>query len=466
MEKEVRIYNTKSRLIEVFDPIDPPTIGIYSCGPTVYHYQHLGNMRAVIFADTLRRMFVYAGYQVNHVINITDVGHLTSDGDDGDDKMEKGAAREGKSVWEIAEFYTNDYFRCLDLLNIPRDAYTFPRATDTIAEQIALVKTLEEKGYTYKISDGIYFDTSKFPDYGKMAKLDIEGLKSGARVEENTEKKNITDFALWKFSNKNEKRQMEWDSPWGTGFPGWHIECSAMSKKILGLHFDIHTGGIDHIPVHHTNEIAQSECANGEPYVNYWMHVNFLNDQEGKMSKSKGDFLRLQSVIDKNISPLAFRYYLLTVHYRSEIAFSFESLEASAVSYEKLVAYIKNFKEDHGEVNIEYVKEFEKILFEDLGTPGVIALIWKLIKDTTVKDADTVATILHFDQVLGLSLLASANETNTNIEIPEDIQKLISDRNIAKIAKDFKSADQIRTEIENRGFLVKDTANGTIVEKK
>jgi cysteinyl-tRNA synthetase len=292
----IRLYNTKSREIENFTPLTKDSVGIYSCGPTVYHFQHIGNMRAAVFADTLRRMFVSAHYGVKHVINITDVGHNVDDSDTGEDKMEIGASREGKDVWEIATMYTDAYFKDLTALGIPLKDYLFPRATDNIAEQIALVRTLEEKGYTYIISDGVYFDTSKFDAYADFAHLDVEGLRSGARVEENTEKKNITDFALWKFSPTDEKRQMEWSSPWGTGFPGWHIECSAMAMKFLGQHFDIHTGGIEHIPVHHTNEIAQSEAATGTPYANYWMHNNHLLDTTGKMSKSNGEFLTLDTL--------------------------------------------------------------------------------------------------------------------------------------------------------------------------
>jgi cysteinyl-tRNA synthetase len=283
----IRLYNTASRKVEDFKPIKDGEVGIYSCGPTVYHYAHIGNLRAYVFADILRRSFVSADYKVKHIINITDVGHLVGDGDGGEDKLEKGAEREGKSAWEVAKFYTDSFMEDLQSLNIDTNEYTFPRATDNIKEQIGLISALEIDGYTYKTSDGIYFDTSKFSHYGDFAHLNIEGQKSGARVEENKEKKNITDFALWKFSPALEQRQMEWDSPWGKGFPGWHIECSAMSMKYLGNHFDIHTGGIDHIPVHHTNEIAQSECVTGEKYVNYWMHVNFLHDSTGKMSKSK-----------------------------------------------------------------------------------------------------------------------------------------------------------------------------------
>lgn len=466
MEKEIHIFNTKSRAIETFIPIHNHTVAMYSCGPTVYHYAHLGNLRGYITTDIVRRMFVYAGYDVNAVINITDVGHNVDDGDDGEDKMEKGSKREGKSAWDIAAFYTDAYFKDLDALNIPRTSYHFPKATETIAEQIELVKTLVEKGYTYQIHDGIYFDTSKFAAYPDLAKLDVKGLQSGARVEENTEKKNITDFALWKFSPSDEKRQMEWDSPWGKGFPGWHIECSAMSKKILGPHLDIHLGGIDHIPVHHTNEIAQSECANGESYVNYWMHYNFLNDPTGKMSKSKGDFLRLQSILEKDVSPLAYRYYILTAHYRSEVAFSFESLTAASVSYEKLIAFVKSQVSLLGEVSNAYKVEFEKSLFDDVGTPAVIALIWKLLKDTSIKDSDKVATIFHFDEVLGLNLREQSEEKPVSIIIPLSIQNLMDERASAKKNKEYSKADELRNQIEEAGYTIQDTGDKQVLSKK
>ncbi len=453
----IKLYNTANKQEENFIPITPNEVGIYSCGPTVYHYQHLGNLRSAIFADTLHRMFLSSGYNVKHVINITDVGHLVSDGDEGQDKMEKGAKREGKSVWDIADFYTKEYFHSLDLLNINREEYNFPKATETIPEQIDLVKKLEENGYTYRISDGIYFDTSKFSRYADFAHLDIDGLRSGARVEENKEKKNITDFALWKFSPKDEQRQMEWESPWGEGFPGWAIECSAMSKKILGNHFDIHTGGIDHIPVHHTNEIAQSECANGEKYVNYWMHNNFLNDAGGKMAKSSGEFLRLQTLLDKGYDPLAFRYYLLTTHYRKEIAFSFESLDASTVAYNKLIEWCKENKKEDGEINETYKNNFLNYLYNDLGTPACIALMWDLIKDNSVNDSEKYATIVFMGDTLGLNFSKIEKE---EIETSDEVKELLKARAGARLAKDFAESDRLRDEILKQGFVVKDTNNG------
>ncbi len=458
MSAEIKLYNTKSRNIETFSPIKDGKVGIYSCGPTVYHYQHLGNMRAVVFADTLHRMFLSSGYDVKHVINITDVGHLVDDGDNGEDKMEKGAKREGKSVWEIADFYTKEYFHCLDLLNINREEYLFPKATDTIKEQVELIKILEEKGFTYKISDGIYFDTSKFPKYAEFAHLDVEGLKSGARVEENKEKKNITDFALWKFSPENEKRQMEWGEesgvPWGKGFPGWHIECSAMSKKLLGPHFDIHTGGIDHIPVHHTNEIAQSECVNGETYVNYWMHNNFLNDASGKMAKSGGEFLRLQTLVDKGYDSIAFRYYLLTTHYRKEINFSFEALDASVTAYKKLWDWCKEHVTQIGSPDEEYMNKFSLYLHDDLSTPSAIALMWDLIKDSDLTDDVKYKTILEMSNILGLFLDKAFKEM---VVVPEDVEKLLDARTKARLAKDFAEADRLRDELKKLGYSVKDT---------
>ncbi|MCI0472541.1 MAG: cysteine--tRNA ligase, partial [Ignavibacteria bacterium] len=325
---KIYFYNTLSRKKEEFIPISGSKAGIYTCGPTVYNFAHIGNLRSYFFEDILKRVLLYNGYDVKHIMNITDVGHLVSDEDEGEDKMEKGSAREGKTVWEIAEDYTEAFKKDISLLNIlPPTVYC--KATDFIQEQIEMIKCLEDKGYTYIIEDGVYYDTSKFPDYGKMALLDIEGLEEGIRVEINTEKRNKTDFALWKFTPKDVKRQMEWESPWGRGFPGWHIECSAMSIKFLGNHFDIHCGGVDHIPIHHTNEIAQAEACTGEKFVNYWLHGEFLIEEKGKMSKSAGEFLKLQSLIDKGYSPFDYRYFLLMTHYRKKIKFSFNNLDSA-----------------------------------------------------------------------------------------------------------------------------------------
>jgi cysteinyl-tRNA synthetase len=312
----LRLYDTYSRSLREFVPLNPPEVGLYTCGPTVYDYAHIGNLRTYLFEDILRRVLLFNGYAVKHVMNITDVGHLVSDGDTGEDKMERGSRRTGKSAWEIAAFYTEAFQADLERLNIlPPTVWC--RATDYIAEQIATIQCIEANGFTYRTSDGIYFDTSKLPDYGYLARLDIAGLQAGARVDMG-EKRNPTDFALWKFSPPDEQRQMEWESPWGIGFPGWHIECSAMSTKFLGSFFDIHCGGEDHISVHHTNEIAQTQACEGTHLANFWLHGTFLQIDEAKMSKSSGEFLRLQSLLDRNIDPLVYRFFCLGAHYRAK----------------------------------------------------------------------------------------------------------------------------------------------------
>ncbi len=468
--RDTKLYTTKSRTLETFIPLKKDLVGIYSCGPTVYHYQHLGNMRAAVFADTLRRMFTSLGYEVTHVINITDVGHNVDDEDNGEDKMEKGSRREGKTVWEIAKMYTDAYFEDLTALNVPLEKYIFPRATDNIKEQLALVEALEIAGYTYIISDGVYFDTSKFKRYAEFAHLDIEGLKSGARVEENKEKHNITDFALWKFSPSTSrgqappaKRQMEWDSKWGKGFPGWHIECSAMSMKYLGIHFDIHTGGIEHIPVHHTNEIAQSECVTGETYANYWMHNNHLQDTTGKMSKSSGDFLTVASLIKKGYPPLAYRYFLMTAHYRRELSFSYEALDAATVAYKKLLEFTLFHKSEVDTVEEKYMAMFMEALREDLNTPEAVAMLWKMMKDETITDKNKYATLLEMSNVLGLGLESVQEET---LEISEEVKNLLEARASARLSGNYQESDRLRTEIETLGFTVKDTGKGQEVKTR
>ena len=462
MTPQIELYNTKSREIETFSPVLPGVVSIYSCGPTVYHYQHIGNMRAAVFADTLHRMFVNAGYEVRHIINITDVGHNVDDGDLGEDKMEKGSKREGKSVWDIAKMYTDAYFKDLSALNIHLDEYLFPRATDHIQEQIELIQKLEVKGSTYVIADGVYFDTSTFERYADFAHLDVEGLKSGARVEENKEKRNITDFALWKFSPTNEQRQMEWDSPWGKGFPGWHIECSAMAMKYLGEHFDIHTGGIEHIPVHHTNEIAQSEAATGASYVNYWMHNNHLLDTTGKMSKSNGEFLTLTTLIEKGYNPLAYRYFLLSATYRKELLFSFEALDAAVVAYEKLRAFCRQEKDSIGTLHAEYAQNFDEALRADLNTSKALSVLWTMLKDDTLSSGDKYATLMHFNKLFGLGLEKVEAE---KLSIGEAVQALLDARAVARHEKNFAESDRLRDEIATHGFVVKDTPEGQILSR-
>lgn len=462
MTDKIRIYNTKTRQLEDFEAEQAGIARVYSCGPTVYHYQHIGNMRAAVFADTLHRTLVAAGYEVKHVINITDVGHLTSDGDTGEDKLEKGARREGKSAWEVAKMYTDAYFKDIASLGIEMSQYLFPRATDHIEEQIDLIRKLEDKGYTYRISDGIYFDTSKFENYRDFARLDVEGLKSGARVEENQEKKNVTDFALWKFSPSNEKRQMEWGSPWGKGFPGWHIECSAMAMKYLGTTFDIHTGGIEHIPVHHTNEIAQSECATGVPFARYWMHNNHLLDSTGKMSKSNDEFLTLTSLVEKGYDPLAYRYFLMSANYRKELLFSFEALDGAVSAYEKLVDFCKKNAGKNGTVDLEYMKEFKEAMYEDLNTSKALSVVWTMLKDESLAVEDAYRTLIQFNSVLGLGLDTVRKE---EIVVTERMQALLDAREEARRQRNFAESDRLRDEISREGYTIKDTKDGQILSK-
>jgi cysteinyl-tRNA synthetase len=453
------LYNTKTKSKELFRPIHENEVRMYHCGPTVYNYAHIGNLRAYVFADTLRRMFEWNEYRVKQVINITDVGHLVSDGDDGEDKMQKGARREGKTAWDVAKFYEAEYKKDLEALNIRTQNTHFPRATEFIQEQIALVKQLEDKGYTYKTPDGIYFDTSKFEHYTDFAKLDVKGMQEGARVEVNNEKRNSTDFALWKFSPSSEKRDMEWESPWGVGFPGWHIECSAMSEKILETPFDIHTGGIDHIPVHHTNEIAQSECASGHKYVHYWMHVNFLNIKDGKMAKSGENFIRLQTLIDRSISPLAYRYWLLTSHYRSAIDFSFEAVEAAQTALNRLYDTYLSLGTISGEINTTVIEKCRESINDDLNTAQVIAQVWEYVKSGDTNE-NKKATLDELDTILGLQLSTQKKEV-----IPEDVTALAEARLLARINKNWKESDRLRAEIEAKGFSVKDTGDSYKIKK-
>lgn len=454
------LHNTLARKIDEFKPLKNGRAGIYACGPTVYNYQHIGNMRTYIFEDILKRVFLYNNYKIKHIINITDVGHLTSDGDTGEDKMEKGAAREGKSAWEIAKFYTKIFKQDLKDLQIIAPT-KFTNATDNIKEQIELIKKLEKKGFTYKTTDGIYFDTAKLSDYGKLAQLDKQELKAGVRVEMG-EKKNIHDFALWKFSPQNEKRQMEWKSPWGVGFPGWHIECSAMSVKFLGQPFDIHCGGIDHIPVHHTNEIAQSEAAEGKPLANYWLHGEFILLGTDKMSKSTGNFITLQTLKEKNFNPLAYRYLLLQTHYRKQLNFSLEALTAAQNGLNHLYNVIKNWSKTGGGNCADYEEKFLNAINNDLDMPAAMAIMWDLIKDPMFPPSAKKITILKFDKVLGLGLSKLKKEKNI---IPEKIKTLIKERDAARASKNWSESDRLRKELETLGYKVEDTANGTIINK-
>jgi cysteinyl-tRNA synthetase len=463
---EIYLHNTLTGKKEAFKPLKKtlfgtPKVGMYHCGPTVYNFAHIGNLRAYVFADTLKRLMLETGHKVTQVINITDVGHLTSDADTGEDKMEKAKKRESKSAWDIAKFYTEAYFKDLEELNINTSGTKFPRATDFIKEQIAIVKVLEKKGFTYRTQDGIYFDTAKFPSYGRLGNIDLKGIREGERIGINDEKRNPTDFALWKFSPATEKRDMEWESPWGKGFPGWHIECSAMSEAYLGKTFDIHTGGIDHIPVHHNNEIAQSEGANGSEFVKYWMHSAFVNIEGGKMAKSADNFLTLGLLKSKGYSPMDYRYLLLGARYSSPLNFTWASLDAAKNAYRKLNSHVCELPSD-GKANQEYWNKALSFICDDLDTPKALALLWEILKDDKISPADKKATILKIDSLLGLA----KEEPRTKAEIPAEVLSLAEERKTARANKDWKMSDELRDKIASLGYEAKDTPEGQKLIKK
>ncbi len=448
----LQLYNSLSKKIETFKPIKKNKVGLYTCGPTVYNYAHIGNLRTYIFEDILKRVLIFDGYKVRHIMNITDVGHLTSDADEGEDKIEKGSKREGKTAWEIAKFYTDAFLNDVNELNLlPVDK--LPRATDHIKRQIKLIKKLEKKGFTYKTVDGIYFNTSKLSDYGKLARLKASELKTGARVDIG-DKKNNTDFALWKFSPPLEKRQMEWKSPWGVGFPGWHIECSAMAVKYLGQPFDIHCGGIDHIPVHHTNEIAQSEAAFNKPLANYWLHGEFLVIPGGdKMSKSGNNFITLKTLQNKGISPLAYRYFCLQTHYRKALTFSWEALEAAQSGLKHLYAAASELALDipiktesrflfsrHLVSPIE--EKFRAYVNDDLNTPSALGFVWQSINEHKLNIND----LLKCDEVLGLHI--RENLKKSAAVLPDEVTHIIKTRDEARMAKNWCASDELRKKLE------------------
>ena len=447
-----------TRKVEEFKPLIPNHVGFYSCGPTVYHYAHLGNMRTMVGNDLLKRMFLANGFVVHHVMNITDVGHLTNEDDDsGEDKMEKGAARDKKSVWDIAKFYLDEFLRDSDDLNIMRPT-DMPRATEYINEQIELIQKLEELGYTYEIpNDGIYYDTS-----------------AGARVEYNDAKRNPTDFALWKYSPKDVQRQMEWNSPWGVGFPGWHTECCVMSMKLLGNHFDIHTGGEDLSRVHHTNEIAQSEPIVGKPWVNYWVHFSFLLDKSGdKMAKSKGEFLGMNAVRARNIDPIIYRYWIVLGHYQSQLAFSFEALESAATGYKNLVRKIADLMNNKsGELDKDLYQQWhDKLLVpvsDNLKTAESLVVFQDLLKDGAVNAATKLALVEFVDDLLGLRFIENAKKLidAESVKAPDEIEDLAQKRLMAKKSRDFATADDLRNQIDAKGWTVMDTADGFKLVKK
>lgn len=464
----MKLFNTLSRTIETIQPLKPPFLGLYACGPTVYDYAHLGHLRKYTMDDVLIRSLRHAGYEVKFVQNITDVGHLVSDADTGEDKLEKGAKKYGQSVQEIARKFEDYFYYSMDLMGNVRPNVS-ARVTEHIYNQLELVRTLEKKGFTYVIEgDGVYFDTSKFPDYGKLARLDVKNLQEGARVEKVKGKRHPTDFALWKFERPGEARTMIWESPWHPrSFPGWHIECSAIGIEHLGEQFDIHTGGIDHIPVHHTNEIAQSEAATGKkPFVKYWVHHNFLLVEDQKMSKSLGNFFTIDDVIDKAYSPKALRLLFLMSHYRSELNFTWDSLEAVQISWEKLIDKVKQIKKERQvkdgvkEIEVPVVVEFEQRFFSqienDLKTPEAVALLWEVVRSKKLTAHQKYHLLLEFDEVLGLGLAKLEVESEVPLEIPVKVQHLLDDRQSARKNNDWQQADRLRDEIKKCGFEVVD----------
>ena len=456
------LYNTLTRKKEVFKPIIQGKVGMYSCGPTVYWYQHIGNMRTYVFSDILRRVLEYNGLRVKQVVNVTDVGHLTSDSDEGEDKMEKAARREGKRAEEIAMFYLNEFKKDMKKLNI-LEPHVWCAATAHIREQIALIRTLEKRGFTYRTSDGIYFDSSKSQDYGKFARLNILGLKAGKRIAVG-EKKHPTDFALWKFSRDGEKRQQEWDSPWGVGFPGWHIECSAMSMKYLGEHFDLHTGGEDHIQVHHQNEIAQSEGATGKKFVNYWLHGAFLLDKSGeKVSKSRGGLYTISDLEDIGYCALDFRYLCLLTHYRKPLRFSFEHLTASKNAYERLkrrmIALRQLRSSDKQEKGNKFEKLFLTAINDDLNIPLGLQIALKVL-DSSLSSNMKIKLLEKFDKVLGLNINAIGKGDSI---VPEGVRVLIEEREKLRKQKLWTKADLLRKKIREKGYALEDTPTGVRV---
>jgi cysteinyl-tRNA synthetase len=455
----VRLYNTLSRQVETVEPIEPGKIGMYSCGPTVYWFAHIGNMRAFLFSDLLHRVFREQGFEVRLVMNVTDVGHLVGDGDDGDDKMLVAMRREGKTAYDIADFYTQAFFKDLEALHIIRAA-EYPRATQHIAEQIQMIVQLEKNGATYCTRDGIYFDTATLPEYGRLSGQRSEEKLAGARVEMG-DKRNPTDFALWKFAPEGVEREMIWPSPWGEGFPGWHIECSAMSKKYLGVPFDVHTGGVDHIAVHHENEIAQTLGADGVLEANLWAHSEFLTVDGGKMSKSLGNVYTIQDLVNRGYDPLAYRYFVLAGHYRSKINFTWDALDGAQNALRKLREAVQGWNQPT-EPSEEYTTRFFEAVNNDLKTSEALAILWDLVGNQELASGVKAATVLVFDRVFGLGL---ASYVATPTEVPAHVQKLIDARDAARSEKNWIESDRLREEIASQGFVVKDTPGGTQVVK-
>ena len=465
MLREISFFNSLSRKTEIFTPLKEQELSLYCCGPTVYNYAHIGNMRTYVFEDILRRTAEGIGYKVNHVMNITDVGHLQSDADDGDDKMALASSREKKSPWEIAQYYTEAFFRHSKALGIKKPTVVC-KATDHIQEMIDMVVQLIDKGHAYESNGNVYFDVSTFDDYTKFANLQLDAQQATDRVEKDSNKRNQADFCLWFSQSKYPNQIMKWESPWGTGFPGWHIECSAMSAKYLGKTFDVHCGGIDHIPVHHTNEIAQSDCCHGHQTVNYWMHGAFLTVDKGKMSKSSGDFLTLDKIEKDGFSAKAYRYLILTAHYRSELKFSYSALTNAQNTLKGLEEKVQEWRSSPGEITandktntnvISYLDRFWTALCEDLHTPSALAEMWAVTKDSELTDKQKLYLVQQFDSVFALSL----DEVNRG-ELSEHEQALFDSRLQARADKNWAESDRLRDELLAVGITVKDSADGAI----
>jgi cysteinyl-tRNA synthetase len=468
---DIQLFNTESRDLEVFTPLSKNEVKIYTCGPTVYDFAHIGNLRAYVFADTLKRVLAYNGYHVNHTINFTDFGHLTSDADTGDDKMMKGLRREGmelslESMRTLSDRYIHAFKEDLSALNIIYPTQ-FSRASEYVREQIALIQTLEEKGYTYTISDGVYFDISKFPTYGRLGNIDIESLKSGSRVEINPEKKHPADFAVWK------NGELGWESRWGKGFPGWHIECSAMAFATLGKQIDIHTGGVDNIATHHNGEIAQSESATGKQFSRYWMHSEHVLMQNEKLSKSFGNGVTLQDLTAKGYGADEYRYWLLTGHYRSQVSFSYEALDASKQALSRLKRLLfETWKDTKGKLNAQYQQRLINIINVDLDTPKAVALLWEMLKDEDLTEGERKTTALEFDAVLGLGFDKAPEDILRSLghiapdSLDDEIQDLVDQRQAARAAQNWAESDRLRDAIALKGYTVEDSPEGPKISKK
>lgn len=468
--RDINLYNTESRALEVFKPYDATNVKMYTCGPTVYDFAHIGNMRSYIFADILKRTLIRNGYLVKHTINLTDFGHLTDDGDDGEDKIMKGLKREGleinlKSMKKLTDTYIDAFEADLYELRIMPPT-TYARASEYIKQQINLIKSLDDKGYTYETSDGVYFDISKFPTYGRLGNINVNELKSGARVEVNTEKKHPADFAVWK------KGELGWSSRWGTGFPGWHMECSAMAMATLGKQIDIHTGGIDHIAVHHNAEIAQCEAVTGKQFSKYWLHNEFITIDKTKVSKSLGNTITVRHLTDRGFSGDDYRYWLLTAHYRSQANFSWEALTGAKQALYRLKRHMfEEYKQKPSLPDKTYLEKFDERLAADLDTPGAIAVMWEMVKDKSLQNGTKAGTLLAMDEVLDIGLSDDPTEGARSLgvvaigDIPESIKDLIDAREIARIARDYAEADRLRQQLTTKGYTVEDSEHGPKVTK-